>query len=209
MDSGQSNFPPAPLPAMVIPPESRRGRILHICILCGAKFWGYSKGKYCSHLCQTKGWRRENPERWSQITKKGRIKFRTNNPDKYKETQRILRTNRRRHMLPSHPTRIANRFRQRVREILKRSKNLKLERTNRLVGCSWKQLKHHLESQFKDGMNWGNHATFGWHIDHIRPCASFNLSDPEQQKQCFHYTNLQPLWWIDNINKSNKLDWKP
>ena len=48
-----------------------------------------------------------------------------------------------------------------------------------------------------------NYGTFGWHIDHIRPCSSFDLTDLEQQKQCFHYTNLQPLWWFDNIKKSS------
>ena len=41
------------------------------------------------------------------------------------------------------------------------------------------------------------------HYDHMRPCASFDLTDPEQQKQCFHYTNLQPLWAKDNPSKSD------
>jgi hypothetical protein len=55
-------------------------------------------------------------------------------------------------------------------------------------------------------MSWENHGE--WHIDHIRPCASFSdLTQLEQQKQCCHYTNLQPLWAIDNILKSDK--WGP
>jgi hypothetical protein len=44
-----------------------------------------------------------------------------------------------------------------------------------------------------------------WHVDHIIPCSSFDLTDSEQQKKCFHYTNLQPLWAIDNLKKSNKI----
>ena len=44
----------------------------------------------------------------------------------------------------------------------------------------------------------------GWHIDHIKPCASFDLTDPKQQQQCFHYSNLQPLWWYDNLSKGDK-----
>jgi len=52
-------------------------------------------------------------------------------------------------------------------------------------------------------MTWSNYGK-GWHIDHIKPCASFDLSNPEQQKICFHYTNLQPLWAIDNIKKGAK-----
>ena len=55
-----------------------------------------------------------------------------------------------------------------------------------------------------DFVSWGNSSLEGWHIDHIRPCASFDLTDPEQQKQCFHYTNLQPLWAEDNLRKSDK-----
>ena len=43
-----------------------------------------------------------------------------------------------------------------------------------------------------------------WHVDHIKPCFSFDLTDPEQQKICFHYTNLQPLWALENIKKGKK-----
>jgi hypothetical protein len=53
-------------------------------------------------------------------------------------------------------------------------------------------------------MNWENQGE--WHIDHIRPCASFNLDNEEERYQCFHYTNLQPLWTEDNLIKSDKYD---
>jgi hypothetical protein len=65
----------------------------------------------------------------------------------------------------------------------------------------------HLESKFTEGMSWSNYGYKGWHVDHIKPCASFDLSDPEEQKKCFHYTNLQPLWWYDNFKKGAKLDY--
>ena len=52
-------------------------------------------------------------------------------------------------------------------------------------------------------MTWENHGE--WHIDHIKPCSSFNLIDIEEQKQCFHYSNLQPLWKIDNLTKGSKV----
>lgn len=79
--------------------------------------------------------------------------------------------------------------------------------TQELTGCTWEQVRNHLENQFQPGMTWDNHGIHGWHIDHIRPCASFDLTDPEQQKQCFHYTNLQPLWAKDNLAKSDT--WEP
>lgn len=77
--------------------------------------------------------------------------------------------------------------------------------TMALIGCSREHLVKHIESQFKDGMNWSNYGAKGWHIDHILPCASFDLTNPDHQKICFHYTNLQPLWWLDNIKKHAKI----
>jgi hypothetical protein len=77
--------------------------------------------------------------------------------------------------------------------------------TKRLIGCTTKELRNHLEAQFIDDMSWDNYGYYGWHIDHIIPCACFDLSDPEQQRQCFHYTNLQPLWAEDNLRKSDKI----
>ena len=65
-------------------------------------------------------------------------------------------------------------------------------------------VREHLEQQFRPGMTWENHGVYGWHIDHIRPCASFDLTDPEQQRACFHYTNLQPLWAEENLRKSDR-----
>jgi hypothetical protein len=74
-----------------------------------------------------------------------------------------------------------------------------------LLGCNISEAKEHLEKQFKEGMIWENHGTHGWHIDHIIPCASFDLTYPEQQKKCFHYTNLQPLWAKENMSKGSNI----
>jgi hypothetical protein len=74
-----------------------------------------------------------------------------------------------------------------------------------LIGCSYAQFKTYIEGLFKEGMSWDNWTLRGWHLDHIIPCASFNLADPVQQKQCFHYSNLQPLWWYDNLAKGAKV----
>jgi len=79
----------------------------------------------------------------------------------------------------------------------------KSQSTLKLIGCSIEQLKQHLEMQFKPGMSFDNYGK--WHIDHIRPCASFDLSKSEEQYKCFHYTNLQPLWAYDNLSKNDKV----
>lgn len=83
-------------------------------------------------------------------------------------------------------------------------KNIKSKSTIKLIGCSIEKLRNHLESQFKLGMTWKNYGRNGWEIDHIKPCASFNLSNPEEQRKCFHYTNLQPLWIKENREKGRK-----
>mgnify|MGYP002639326074 CR=1 FL=1 len=77
--------------------------------------------------------------------------------------------------------------------------------TMKLLGCSPEYLRNHLEMQFTAGMSWKNYGLHGWHVDHIRPCSSFDMSDPKQQRKCFHYTNLQPLWAKDNLAKSNNI----
>ena len=80
---------------------------------------------------------------------------------------------------------------------------LKSASTMSLLGCSQKHVMEHLEKQFLPGMTWGNQGK--WHIDHMMPCASFDLSDPEQQRRCFHYTNLQPLWGTENCSKGDNI----
>ena len=97
-------------------------------------------------------------------------------------------------------------LRRRINYVIKNNNVIKCERTLELLGCSLDELKLHLESQFKKGMTWKNHTQKGWHIDHIKPCASFDLTNNEQQKQCFHYTNLQPLWWYENLSKGDTIN---
>ena len=93
----------------------------------------------------------------------------------------------------------------RILELLRKKNIRKQHKITELLGCSVKDLIIHLESKFQPGMTWDNHGVFGWHMDHIKPCASFDLTKIEDQKQCFHYTNLQPLWWQDNLAKSDKI----
>lgn len=78
--------------------------------------------------------------------------------------------------------------------------------TMKLLDCSIPELRLYIESKFQKGMTWDNYGE--WHLDHVIPCDTFDLTDSEQQKICFHYTNLQPLWAVDNLKKHNKLNWK-
>lgn len=95
----------------------------------------------------------------------------------------------------------------RLRNLVKNNisgKTYKGNSYNKFIGCTVNQLVKYLESKFTENMSWKNHGE--WHIDHIEPCTIFNLLDEKEQQRCFHYTNLQPLWGIDNIKKGKKLN---
>lgn len=92
--------------------------------------------------------------------------------------------------------------RNRIKMYLK-SKNTKSQDTFELVGCTPKELKLHIENQFKEGMSWDNHKHDGWHIDHIIPLSSAK-NEEDVCKLC-HYTNLQPLWATENYKKGKKI----
>ena len=118
------------------------------------------------------------------------------NQKKIQVGQTILRRNKRRNNLQY---RLACNLRTKLWKIMGNKKN---KTTKEFLGCSMEDLKAHLENQFSTGMSWDNYGE--WHLDHIKPCCSFDLTDIEQQNVCFHYTNLQPLWAMDNIKKSGK-----
>ena len=92
-------------------------------------------------------------------------------------------------------------LRKKVRNRLRDYFRVKTKKTLEYLGCSFEELKQHLENKFSDGMSWKNRNE--WHIDHIIPLSSAKTED-ELYKLC-HYTNLQPLWAEDNLKKSNKI----
>ena len=102
--------------------------------------------------------------------------------------------------------RLKHLMRGRLNKILDRKKQSK--RFTQELGCTFDELVAHLESQFyadpKTGemMSWDNHSMEGWHVDHIKPLHEFDLYDNEQFKEAAHYTNLQPLWWWQNLEKN-------
>ena len=94
-------------------------------------------------------------------------------------------------------------LRNRMYHVLTGKRITKRYKTMDLTGCSIDELKYYLESKFLPGMTWENYGK--WHIDHIIPCAFFILTDYQEQKFCFHYTNLQPLWAEDNLKKRDNI----
>jgi hypothetical protein len=99
--------------------------------------------------------------------------------------------------------RIEKRIRASVNQGIRRVKASKCDSIQSLLGCTVDELKIHLEAQFAEGMNWDRFGEI--HIDHKTPCISFDLTNKEEQRRCFHFSNLQPLWARDNLVKGKKI----
>ena len=108
--------------------------------------------------------------------------------------------------------RITNLLRNRIYKSLK--KGYYSKETEELVGTDFNEFREYIECLWEPGMSWDNYGSLPdgtspthlvWEIDHILPCVSFDLLDPEQQKICFNYTNLQPLYAADNLFKKDKI----
>lgn len=159
----------------------------------------FNKDKYCSsgYRSYCKSCRYQQYANNKEYYNKKNVEWRHSNHEKHRLYAREYEKNK---LLNDPCFRIAKSIRGRTRKILLGIR--KYKPTLELLGCTFEELKFHLESQFKDGMNWDNYGK--WHMDHIRPCASFDLTDVEQQKICFNYKNLQPLWAEDNLSKGDK-----
>lgn len=73
------------------------------------------------------------------------------------------------------------------------------------LGCTIDYFKKWIESQFNTDMKWENHGPY-WHFDHVRPCASYDLSNQDEALKCFNWKNIRPLYAIENIQKKDKYD---
>lgn len=159
-----------------------------------------AKGSYLgvSHGCKdcNTAKRKEAYARNKEKARDETKRWRTENRLKRNETERLkLKSD------PEYKAFIA--CRKRISGILKNQGER--AKTSKLIGCSKKFLRMHIEAQFKPGMTWDNYGRGGWHIDHIYPCSAFDFTDPEQIRQCFHYSNLQPLWQAENCSKNDSI----
>jgi hypothetical protein len=169
------------------------------CKSCHDQFHASYREKHREKAKQvTKVWREANLER----SRKNVRRWRNANLEyaRQKENEgklQKLRTN------PNYRLKfyIRNRLANRIRRLVIKQRGEPL--TFQLLGCDYLTLRKHLESKFTQGMSWENFDK--WHIDHIIPCKSFDLTKEDEQRRCFHYTNLQPLWAKDNLLKGARL----
>lgn len=128
-----------------------------------------------------KVYRKENSEKIASYKRKWAIKRRQNNIE----------------------YRVRLNLRRRIHHVIRSGR--KSASTMELLGCTIEFFLKHIESQFLPGMTWDNYGTTGWHIDHIKPCYTFDLTKEEDQKECFHYSNMRPLWAKDNLSRKRNV----
>jgi hypothetical protein len=157
----------------------------------------YQKEHFKSFTEKKKAAKNASRRKWNQINKEYKKewdrRYREANPGQFKAYRKKARSNPK--------VRAAINVRRRIRGFLKKGE--RLESTSELVGCSRQDLMAWLASKFKKGMSWNNYGE--WHIDHIMPLAVFDLKDERQRKMANHFTNLQPLWADENMEKADQI----
>lgn len=146
------------------------------------RWWTENQQHLIRYRLETKKSRSETHRRW-----------RKNNLEKRAADMRAWRS------VPEN--RLASNLRSRISNVLQgRTKSAS---TLRLLGCSWEHFKAWLEFWMQPGMTWENYGQ--WEVDHKIPCDNFDLAKDDQQRECFNYRNLQPLWMAENRIKGNRL----
>lgn len=174
------------------------------------------KRKYNYHYDRreyAKKWYNENKEREQEKRKS----YRQSNSDKQREIHKEWYSKNKAAKLKKNADydktqmvlnplyRVKKNLRSRISNAL--NGKVKFQGTIQLLGCTITELKIHLESMFTKEMNWDNYGSY-WHVDHIKPCSLFNLLNENEQMECFHYSNLQPLEASENLKKYNKFNKK-
>jgi len=178
------------------------------CIDCDIKYRIENKEKYyATQLEKRKKMRTYHCDR----EKKRRAKL---GPDECRRRSRINYVKNKEHIrrrikerFETEPAyKMAKCLRDRLYHAIRKVKTQKYSHTKELLGCDFDEFKKYIETLWKPGMTWDNHGhgRDKWTIDHIIPCAAFDLSKKEDQEKCFHYTNLQPLWYSENAEKNSR-----
>jgi hypothetical protein len=149
------------------------------------KYLEQKKLKYYTNPFNNDEQKKDRQNRRTEISKK--------NKKEYQKKYRKLRSE-------SDPLfRVKYNIRRRLNDFLKN----RAKRTSEILGCTYNEFINHIENLFKEGMSWDNYGLKGWHLDHIYPLAKAKTE--EEIYKLNHYLNFQPLWWYENLHKSDKL----
>jgi len=180
-----------------------------VCLFTRDKRTNDGVGSYCKSCNNLRStiWRKNQPnylkEYYQNNTTKNREKenirgklWREHNREKSREYEKNKRETNLLYKVSKNITSDLSKF-------VKLSNVTKNNKTMKYLGCDPHQLRKHLESQFTEGMTWENYGVNGWHIDHKLPKTLVMYEN--DLYLIYNYKNLQPLWFIDNIRKSNKI----
>lgn len=226
------DYPEASRPLLRLCSSGNTPAIL-ICSLAAAfawlREWRRQKNAIPYAVEARKKWKRDNRDRLleqqreynmrpdvarkrSDFYKNGRAinpdKYRKLNAESFQRRKSSIYSYRNRRAATVPQVKLASRIRTYLGNVLKKRVGAKAESFWSLVGCTPDELKAHLESQFKPGMSWDNWTKDGWHIDHVRPLASFDLTIKDQRLQACHFSNLKPEWADINHSKNSLYDGK-
>lgn len=158
-------------------------------------------------LARVRRIRREASYRW-------RNKMKSDNPERYAEYVKSQSAKEKERRRSDPQRRIAGILRTQVYVAIRRKQmGFKSANTSKLSGCSIEEFMRHIETTWQPGMSWDNlgKGVGRWSLDHIKPCASFDLTVPEQQLVAFHFSNVRAMWFTENCSKSshwNGKHWK-
>lgn len=153
-----------------------------------------------AELCRS-NWLEKNPDYFKAQRKKtaeARREYNRRWRAEHAEEFRIKNAARQRAKRKDPQFRIAHNLRTRLCAFVKGKE--KAASTLTLLGMDLHEFRIYIRGQFRPGMTWENYGPV-WELDHVRPCASFDLKDLEQQKICFRWDNYQPLFWEENRRK--------
>jgi len=196
-----------PLDGFVKDPRKKRG-VTSNCKDCrgkAARRWNQANDERLRRERRTPEHRRRAREWWEANggAIKARRREKAKTPEGREKAAKVQRDYRR----ASTQHRVRMNLRSRINLAIRAGD--KSANTEALLGCTVPEFIAHIEAQWADGMSWANYGldTGSWNIDHIRPCASFDLTDPAQQRECFRFTNCRPMWASDNCAKGAKVGW--
>lgn len=173
----------------------------------------YIKNK--DHIsAKTKIWKKENRDRVLELQRRSYPKWRAWEKIKRQDPEfRKKVASYQKNKINSDPAyKLKARTRIKIWKLVKYNHGAKRGATLKLLGAPLDKVVQHIENQFYtrengEKMTWDNWTNKGWHLDHIKPLSSFDLTNPIEFAKSWHYTNLQPLWSEHNLEKRDKLDW--
>lgn len=175
--------------------SSRKDGLMYKCKKCEKEYY---EGRKIEIAEKQKEYIKNNYKKVRKSNKEACRKYYTNNKEL---VLKRTKANHKKRMKEDISYRLAANLRRRLNYAVK---NGKVGSHVKDLGCTVLELVAYIESKFKPGMSWNNYGYYGWHIDHIVPLSKFDLANRKELKKACHFTNLQPLWWKENIKKSNR-----